>query len=214
MKIAIDGPAGSGKSTVAKLAAQNLGFKYIDTGAYYRWLTYQVLKHKIPITDKNQIVKLAADLDYENIDDRKIRSIEVTNQVSAVSAIKEVRPYIVEKQRKAAQDTNIVIEGRDIGSVVFPEAEVKIYLNASVAERASRRYKELLAKGVSVKLKDIEADIIRRDAYDSNRETSPLKKIADARELDTTGLTIQEVVEKIIALAKINAVNKEDQTHG
>jgi cytidylate kinase len=209
LKIAIDGPAGSGKSTVAKLVAKELGFKYIDTGAYYRWLTYNVLKNQIPLYQKTQIIELAGKLDYQNINEEKIRSLEVTNNVSAVSALKEVRPYIVDQQRKAAEHANIVMEGRDIGSVVFPEAEIKIFLNATVAERARRRYQEFLKKGIAVTLEDIQADIIKRDAYDSNRAASPLKKTTGAIELDTTGLSINEVVEKIIAIAKIELVGKE-----
>lgn len=202
MKIAIDGPAGSGKSTIAKLLSQKLSFKHVDTGAYYRWLTYHAMQNKLDLRNGDRVSTLAQTLDFTNIDDSKIRSVEVSNNVSLVSAHKEVRPFIVAQQRKAAANTNVVMEGRDIGSVVFPDAEVKIFLNATVAERAERRYKELLAKGQNITLAEIKKDIEQRDHYDSTREHSPLKKTADALEVDTTGLTIEAVVEKIAALVK------------
>ena len=158
MIIAIDGPAGSGKSTVAKL------------------------------------------VDLSNIDESKIRTPEVSRAVSLVAKISEVRALAVAKQRAIARDHNIVMEGRDIGSVVFPEAKLKVYLNASVSERANRRHKELLAKGENISFQQIEEDIIRRDEIDQHRANSPLLKLPDAVEIDTTGLSISEVVEQICAL--------------
>jgi cytidylate kinase len=203
MKIAIDGPAGSGKSTVAKRVAQQLGFKHIDTGAYYRWLTYQVLAKKIDVQNVPAITVLAEQTNFENIADELIRTPDVTSTVSAVSAIKSVRTVVVHEQRQAAAKYDVVMEGRDIGSVVFPDAEVKIFLTASVQERARRRYQELLDKGRHEQsLAVIEADIQRRDSIDSTRAASPLKKMPDAVELDTTSLTIDQVVEKIVTLAK------------
>ncbi len=209
MKIAIDGPAGSGKSTVAKLAAKKLGFNYIDTGAYYRWLTYNVLKEKIELKEIAKIIALAKKLDYQNIPDPKIRTREVANNVSAVSALKEIRPYIVEQQRKVASTHNVVMEGRDIGTVVFPDAEVKIFLTASVEERARRRYQEHLDKGEAAELKTIETEIRERDRKDSDREHSPLKKAADAQELDTTRLTIEQVVEKIVEAVMLKGKDRQ-----
>lgn len=202
MKIAIDGPAGSGKSTIAKLLSQKLSFKHVDTGAYYRWLTYHAMQNKLDLLNGAQISELAKTLDFTIIDDSKIRTVEVSNNVSLVAAHKEVRPFIVAQQRKAAEKTDVVMEGRDIGSVVFPDAEVKIFLNATVAERAERRYKEILAKGQNITLEEIKKEIEKRDHYDSTREHSPLKKMADAFEVDTTGLTIEAVVEKISSLVK------------
>lgn len=202
MKIAIDGPAGSGKSTIARLAAKQLGFKHIDTGAYYRWLTYNVLENKIAVDDEIKIIGLFEDLDFDNIPDNKIRSREVSNNVSKVAANKEVRPHIVNIQRKTAEKNNIVMEGRDIGSVVFPDAEVKIFLNASVEERANRRYKEIITKGETADLAAIKKDIEQRDQNDRQREASPLLKTEDAIEVDTTSLTIDEVVAKIMEIAK------------
>jgi cytidylate kinase len=141
-------------------------------------------------------------LDFTVIIDTVIRTPEVAANVSTVAAVPEVRKCVVAKQRELAADHNIAMEGRDIGSVVFPEAELKIFLTASVEERAKRRYKEQLAKGIEQSLEDIKKDIVRRDEADSTRAASPLKKMPDAVELDTTGLTIDQVVEKIVTLAK------------
>lgn len=208
MKIAIDGPAGSGKSTVAKLVAQKLGFKYIDTGAYYRWLTYNILKNGVTEAQPKEIALLAKYLNYQNIPEDKIRSRKVANNVSWVSAIKEVRSSIVEQQRKAAEKSHIVMEGRDIGSVVFPEAEVKIFLVASPEERARRRLAELRAKGETVEFETLYQEIVERDRKDSEREHSPLCRAADALELDTTQLTIEQVVEKIVEYTNLKIEGK------
>ena len=197
MKIAIDGPAGSGKSTIAKILAKNLGFKHIDTGAYYRWVTYKVLAGGVSVQHTDKIIQTAQRTDFTKIEENKIRSREVTENVSAVAAIPEVRRYVVAQQRLAAQNSNIVMEGRDIGSVVFPDAEIKIFLTASVGERAGRRCRELIDKGEKAVLAEIQKDIIERDRKDSTRHASPLCKTADAVEIDTTGLTIEQVVEKI-----------------
>ncbi|EFK95295.1 Cytidylate kinase [sediment metagenome] len=207
MIVAIDGPAGSGKSTVAKLVAQKIGFKYIDTGAYYRWLTYNVLKNKFTAEQSKEIIILARHLDYQNIPDDKIRSRQVSNNVSWVSAIKDVRQSIVEQQRRVAQKNHVVMEGRDIGTVVFPGAEIKIFLNATVEERARRRYEELLAKGENATLEIIKQEVIERDRQDSEREHSPLLKAEGAIEIDSTGLTIEQVVEKITVLMKEKLLN-------
>lgn len=202
MKIAIDGPAGSGKSTVAKRVAARLDFKHIDTGAFYRWITYHALMTHVLLTDTPALVRLAGTLDFAAIVDGVIRTPDVTANVSTVAAVPEVRQCVVQKQRELAASCNVAMEGRDIGSVVFPDAELKIFLTASVDERAQRRYKEQQEKGIKQSLADIKKDIIRRDDADSTRAASPLKKMPDAVELDTTGLTIDQVVEKIITLAK------------
>jgi cytidylate kinase len=202
MKVAIDGPAGSGKSTVAKRVAEKLGFLHIDTGAYYRWLTYHVLQNKLELTAPDTISALAEIIDFQHINEALIRTRAVTAAVSAVAAIPAVRACVVRQQRKAAETFDIVMEGRDIGSVVFPNAEVKIFLNASVEERAVRRHTELLAKGVTVSLDEIKRDIEQRDLQDSTRKASPLRKTEDAVEVDTTGLTIDQVVEKIAELVR------------
>lgn len=208
MKIAIDGPAGSGKSTVARLVAEKLGFKYIDTGSYYRWLTYNVLKNKLTPKDQYEIAILAKHLEYQNIPDEKIRTRNVSNNVSWVSALKEVRECIAEQQRKAGEKQHIVMEGRDIGTKIFPEAEFKFFLNASIEERALRRFKELQNKGEKVSLGTIQQEVAERDRKDSEREHSPLAKAPDAREIDTTQLTIDQVVEKITGQIKETLAGK------
>jgi cytidylate kinase len=202
MQIAIDGPAGSGKSTIAKILAKNLGFKHIDTGAYYRWVTYRALSENVNLQDAAAIIRTAEQTDFVQIDETKIRSKEVTENVSTVSAVPEVRRCVVAQQRLAARDSDIVMEGRDIGSVVFPNAELKIFLTASTAERTRRRYQELLDKGEKADLAETQKDIIERDRKDSTRHASPLRKVDDAVEVDTTGLTVEQVVERITDIYK------------
>ncbi|GBR74390.1 cytidylate kinase [Candidatus Termititenax aidoneus] len=202
MQIAIDGPAGSGKSTIAKILAKNLGFKHIDTGAYYRWVTYRVLSENVNLQNAAALIRTAEQTDFAQIDETKIRSKEVTENVSTVSALPEVRRCVVAQQRLAARGSDIVMEGRDIGSVVFPDAELKIFLTASVEERARRRYQELLDKGEKADLAETQKDIVERDRKDSMRHASPLRKVDDAVEVDTTGLTIEQVVEKITEIYK------------
>ncbi|MDR1997121.1 MAG: (d)CMP kinase [Candidatus Margulisbacteria bacterium] len=200
MKIAIDGPAGSGKSTIARILAQKLGFRHIDTGAYYRWVTCRALDSGVPLTEAEAIIQTAEHTDFSRIDEARIRTQEVSASVSAVSAIPGVRRCVVAQQRQAAAQNNIVMEGRDIGSVVFPDAELKIFLTASVEERARRRQAELAARGETVELAKIQAKIAERDRQDSTRQASPLRKTPDAVEIDTSGLTIEQVVDKIMAI--------------
>jgi cytidylate kinase len=213
--IAIDGPAGSGKSTTARLVAQKLGYTYIDTGAMYRALTLKVIESNIDPNDEDSIVKLAEntriDLIYENgnlkviLDNRdvsdKIRTPEVTSLVSVVSAHPKVRDIMVKKQRELGKDGGVVIDGRDIGTVVFPNADLKIFMTADVKERAKRRQKELKTQGFEIEIEKLIKEIEERDEFDSNREISPLKKADDAIEIDTTNLTIEEQVELVLKKA-------------
>lgn len=217
IKIAIDGPASSGKSTVAKLIAKDLGYTYLDTGAMYRCATLLALENQLGESDLEEILsaleetpirfKRDADetqvvlLGERDVTDR-IRENDVTNNVSWVSAFPEVRAKLVEQQQEIAADGGIIMDGRDIGTVVLPDAELKIFLIASVEERAERRYKENLAKGIPTDLDTLKEEIAARDYKDSTREASPLKKAEDAIEFDTTGVSISEVVAFISEKAK------------
>lgn len=209
-KIAIDGPASSGKSTIAKILADKYSLVYVDTGAMYRTLTYLALKNNVPVTNEDLLLKLLKEttISFKKIkegqlvfaDDEDvteaIRSHEVTNNVSEVSAFAKIREELVSRQQKIAKDTGVVMDGRDIGTVVLPNADVKIFLVASVEERAERRYLENQAKGIDSDFERLKQEINARDDYDSNREVSPLKQASDAVRLDTTSLSIEEVVEK------------------
>ncbi|MCM8796020.1 MAG: (d)CMP kinase [Candidatus Omnitrophica bacterium] len=213
MIIAIDGPAGAGKSTVSKIIARKLGFLYIDTGAMYRALTLKAISEKINLQDTDQIIEMARHTEINLINTKdgqlkvfldgkdvtlKIRQPEITKLVSAVAKIKEVREMMLKLQRKLGRSEDSVLDGRDIGTVVFPDAEKKFYLDAEFSERARRRYKELKDLGQDVTLKDIEEDLHNRDTLDSTREVAPLKKADDAIYIDTTNMTIKEVVNKIL----------------
>lgn len=214
--IAIDGPAASGKSTTAKRVAARLGYLHIDTGAMYRAMALKVLRSKVDPNDAVRVAALAAEttvrlmlrdgkvrivLDGEEVSG-EIRLPEVTNMVSPVSTVAEVRERMVEEQRSMGTEGGIVLEGRDIGTVVFPNAELKIYMRADVRERAVRRQKELNEKGVTVEIGTLEQEIAERDRIDSGRSVSPLRKADDAVELDTTSLTIDEQVEFIVERAQ------------
>ena len=215
-QIAIDGPAGAGKSTIAKEIAKRLGFIYVDTGAMYRAMALYLLRKEIPMDDSGKIsdASQAADitiaykdglqqvlLDGENVTGL-LRTEEVGNMASVSSANPDVRKKLVELQQELAGRENVVMDGRDIGTCVLPAADVKIYLTASVGCRAKRRFDELTAKGEVCDLAVIEADIAKRDHQDMTREHSPLRQAEDAVLLDSSELTIQEVVEKILALVK------------
>ncbi len=209
--IAIDGPAASGKSSVAKQLAGKLKYLYVDTGAMYRAITFYALENDY-INDHQKLIEaledLELELEYENGLTRvflngievtdKIRSPKVNANVSDISKIPEVRKKMVKLQQKMAQNKNIVVEGRDTTTVVFPNADLKIFLTADVKERAKRRYLEYKEKGEDVTLEGVEAGIKRRDEIDSSRKISPLKKADDAIELDTTDLTINEEMENIV----------------
>jgi cytidylate kinase len=216
MSIAIDGPASSGKSTVAKIIAKELGYIYSDTGAMYRAVTYLAIKNKVDFADELQLVKLILAhpisfkqtaqgqlvfVDQEDVTER-IRQTDVSDAVSIVAAQRAVRAELVSEQQKIAQAGGIVMDGRDIGTTVLPNAEVKIFLVASVEERAERRYKENMAKGIVSQLAEIKESISNRDYLDSHRTVSPLVQARDAVLIDTTGLSILEVVaaiKKVIA---------------
>ena len=213
--IAIDGPAGAGKSTIAKKVAALLGYAYIDTGAMYRTVTLRFLESGLPFSEAavtaiaekisitfrygNGVNRVFAD--GEEVTDA-IRSLEVSRNVSKVAAVGGVRTAMVAAQRKIGNQGGVVMDGRDIGTVVFPQAELKVFLTASVEERARRRYLELKEKGTEVSLEDLEQRIAQRDALDENREISPLRCSEDARYLDSTSLTIDQVTEKIAAMAR------------
>lgn len=213
--VAIDGPAGSGKSTSAKLVAQKLGYLYIDTGAMYRAVTFLSIKKKLN-SDK-EITELAESvnikLKFDNgfteviVDDTDItdelRSYEVNKKVSDVSKIEGVRKALVKKQREyASRNKGIVMEGRDIGTVVFPNADVKIFLTATLDQRVERRAKEYESKGIDIAVENIKENLIRRDRIDSTRDVSPLVKADDAVEIDTSSVTIQEQVDLILQEVK------------
>lgn len=211
IKIAIDGPASAGKSTVAKILAKDLRYVYCDTGAMYRALTLEALKNNINVHDQEELVTLLKEIEISfqpNDEQQKvfingedvtsaIRQPDVTNQVSAVSAHRKVREELVRRQQQIASSGGIVMDGRDIGTAVLPNAEIKIFLVASAEERAERRYKENLTKGINTSLEVLQKEIEERDYKDSHREVSPLVQAEDAVLLDTTSLSIEEVVQKM-----------------
>ena len=206
--IAIDGPAGAGKSTVAKLVASKLKIDYIDTGAMYRAFTLKLINNNINFENLESVVEIlkATSIDFKDnhiyldnvIVDEEIRDNEISNNVSQVAKIKEVRERLVELQREIAKNKSTVMDGRDIGSTVIKDAKYKFFITASVDERASRRYKELIVKDTNISLDSIKDDIERRDTMDSTREISPLIKCEDAIVIDTTDKNIAETVEEIL----------------
>ncbi|MDT2759412.1 (d)CMP kinase [Enterococcus xiangfangensis] len=214
ISIAIDGPASSGKSTVAKILASDFNFIYVDTGAMYRAVTFLAIKHNVAFSDEQALAELTKSYpitfkpaaygqlvfaDGEEIT-QAIRQPDVTAAVSEVSAHGKVREELVKAQRQLAQTGGIVMDGRDIGTTVLPQAEVKIFLVASVEERAQRRYKENQEKGINMDFEAIKEAIAKRDYLDSHREVSPLVQAADAVLVDTTGMSIEQVVTKIKAI--------------
>lgn len=210
--IAIDGPAAAGKSTVAKIVAQELSYIYIDTGAMYRAITLKTLECRISLDDEATIAELVKNTDIklsqgvsgqrvvlDGIDQTmEIRSPEVTNNVSRIAGHRLVREELVKRQQQFALERGVVMDGRDIGTHVIPDAEVKIFLIASVEERAERRYKENLEKGIPVDLEQLKKEIELRDDQDTKREFSPLLKANDAIEIDTTSLSIHQVAKLIL----------------
>lgn len=216
--VAIDGPAGAGKSTIAKLVAEKLGYAYIDTGAMYRSVAWRFLQTGqsfdeafISSLANTMVIQFRPEahvnrvfVDGQEVTDA-IRSAEVTANVSKVAAIGAVREAMVEQQRRMGDAGGVLMDGRDIGTVVFPNAQLKIFLTASVEERAQRRYKELLAKGEQVDLAQLQQDIANRDKQDSERAIAPLRQAEDALLLDTSHMDIEQVTEKIMQLVEERA---------
>ena len=217
--IAIDGPAGAGKSTIAKMVAKDLGFVYVDTGAMYRAMALHMINNGVQTDDASKFSSTCQSADitikYENGEqvvylngenvNGKIRTEEVGKMASVSSANGDVRKKLVELQQKLASEIDVVMDGRDIGTVVLPDALLKVYLTASSRVRAERRYKELVAKGTECDIDVIEKDIIDRDYRDMHRENSPLMQAEDAVLVDSSDMTISEVAEKIISLYKERA---------
>lgn len=219
MIIAIDGPAGAGKSTVAKLVAHRLRFTYLDTGAMYRALTVEALNRKVDLDNEEELVGVAKQTKIEiepllngslkiflNGTDvsTRIRENDVTKNVSFIARAPKVRSVMVELQRAFSENHNIVVEGRDIGTVVFPQAGKKFYLDADFKERARRRIKELAESDSDINKEEIKKDLQERDNQDLTRKAAPLKKAEDAIYIDTTNLTIEEVVSKILEYIRNN----------
>lgn len=210
-QVAIDGPAGAGKSTIAKILAASMGFLYVDTGAMYRAMALSCLRNGIDVKDKETIVrhceKLTVSLKYEKGEQQVIlngenvnayiRTEEVSQATSAISVYEGVREKLLHLQRQLGQEYNVVMDGRDIGTNVLKDAQVKIYLTASVQTRAKRRYDELIKKGIECNQKDIEEDIKERDYRDMHREIAPLKQAEQAVYLDSSDLSVEQVVKKI-----------------
>ena len=217
-KIAIDGPAGAGKSTISKKVASALGFVYIDTGAMYRTVGLKAVRCGVDTNDEKGVIELLPSLDIdirhegveqhiyldgENVSD-KIRTPQISMAASNVSRIPAVRLAMVDMQRKLAQNHDVVMDGRDIASYVLPDAEIKIFLTASVDARAKRRYDELLEKGESVSFEDVKKEMIQRDTNDSTREFAPLTVVDGAEVIDTSELTLSESIDKVINYVREN----------
>lgn len=214
--VAIDGPAGSGKGTIAKKISKELGLVNLDTGATYRCVALKSIKENVPLSDEKGIIKLLDDIHIQfeiseptdtvilNGKDvtKDIRTKEVTNIVSQISSIKEVRFKMVDIQRKMAEGKNVVMEGRDIGTYVFPNANVKIYLDANLEERAKRRYKENMEKGINTTYEEVVQNLKLRDENDKAKEIGALKIAEDAIVIDSTKLSIEQVVEKVKNIIK------------
>lgn len=215
LSIAIDGPAAAGKSTVAKIIAEDMSYIYIDTGAMYRSLTYKAIQEGIDLENEEKLFQLLSGLkiklvpgavqsvyiNEENVTEA-IRTSSVSNQVSVVSMHSLIRQEMVKRQREMAADGGVVMDGRDIGTHVLPDADIKVFLLASVEERSKRRHEENLLKGYESNIEQLMKEIARRDKLDSEREVSPLRKAEDAVEINTTSLSIEEVAEKIKELIR------------
>ncbi len=217
INIAIDGPAGAGKSTIAKLVAKKLDYIYVDTGAMYRSIALYLLRNSIDVVDEKKVIEACKDINidikyveglqhiYLNDEDvsDEIRKEAVGNMASKAAAISVVREKLLQMQRDLAYNNNVIMDGRDIGTFVLPKADLKIYLTASVDARASRRYNELIQKGLNADLNKIKSDIEQRDYQDMNREIAPLKQAEDSVYLDSSDMSIDEVVDFIIEKANI-----------
>lgn len=214
--VAIDGPAGTGKGTVTKIIAKDLGLVNIDTGAMYRCVTLEALRNNVEPVESENLNEILKDIEIElkkvgeiqevwlngeNVSE-KIRTPEIDSNVAKFAALKSVRDKVTPLQRKMGEKDNIIMEGRDIGTTVFPNADVKIYLDASIEERARRRYKQNLEKGIKITYEEVLDSIKKRHKLETEREISPLRKADDAILVDSTSLTIEEVVEKIESIIK------------
>lgn len=220
--IAIDGPAGAGKSTIAKIVANKLGFEYVDTGAMYRAYTLKVICNNLDPKNSSDVLSILNDTDIDFIDnhiyldneivDEEIRSNSISKQVSYIASIKEVRSKMVEIQQGISKRRSVVMDGRDITTVVLPNANYKFYVTASVEERGRRRFLELQSKGIKdITLDEVIADIATRDEIDSNRVESPLTKTEDSILVDTTNLNIEESVDRIISIVKEGSLDCSTQ---
>ena len=212
--IAIDGPAGSGKSTISRMLAKRMNYIYMDTGAMYRALTLACMREKVSLNDPDKVASCAIkySVDQKNIDNfthtflngedvsEEIRLPDVTRNIKSVADHPDIRAFLVALQRKIGNGKNVVVDGRDIGTIVFPDAELKIYMIASIEERAARRFKELKRKKVKANIEDLKDDIAERDHADKSRPVGALKKADDALELNTTDLSIEEQVQTILDL--------------
>ena len=221
--IAIDGPAGAGKSTIARRVAKELSFIYVDTGAMYRAMALYLLRKEVNRDDTEQIGNICQDaeisIEYQNGEqivllngenvNSYLRTEEVGNMASVSSAVPRVREKLLSLQRKLAKDMSVVMDGRDIGTTILPDADVKIYLTASSLTRARRRYLELQEKGTVCNLDDIQKDIEERDQRDMNREISPLRQAKDAVLVDSSDLTIQQVVDRILQIFRSNTTGED-----
>ena len=221
--IAIDGPAGAGKSTIAKKVAKELSFIYVDTGAMYRAMALYLLRKEVNRDDTEQIGNICQDaeisIEYQNGEqivllngenvNSYLRTEEVGNMASVSSAVPRVREKLLSLQRKLAKDMSVVMDGRDIGTTILPDADVKIYLTASSLTRARRRYLELQEKGTVCNLDDIQKDIEERDQRDMNREISPLRQAKDAVLVDSSDLTIQQVVDRILQIFRLKTTGED-----
>jgi cytidylate kinase len=211
--IAIDGPVGAGKSTIAKLVAEKLSYKYIDTGAMYRALAYKALKEGVDPRDKKSLAKLAKEtkillkkekgdlkvyLEGKEVGSRQLRSEEIGKKASLISKVKGVRKELVRRQREMGASGGVVAEGRDIGTVVFPRADFKFYLEATSQERAKRRYQELKERSCPVNFREIKKEIEKRDRNDRSRKISPLRKAKDAILIDSTNMSVEEELKEIL----------------
>ncbi len=216
ISVAIDGPAGAGKSTVARAAAKELGYIYVDTGALYRAVGLYMLQHGISVSDEDAVVKelskLQVSLEFRGGEQHvllcgedvsaQIRTPEVSMAASAVSAMQPVRSFLFDLQKNMAKTNNVIMDGRDIGTVVLPEAQVKIFLTASDEERAGRRYRELLEKGQNASFEEVLNDLRARDYADSHRAAAPLKPAEDSVLVDTTGLSLENSVQKVLQVVR------------
>lgn len=210
--IAIDGPAGAGKSTIAKRLAESIGYTYIDSGAMYRAITLKVLRENIPLDRLDKIISMVKETDIDfrensiyldgKIVDSEIREENVNRNVSYISAIPEIRKLMVTLQRKVAENKNVVMDGRDVGTAIFPSANLKFYITASIEERAMRRFNELMQKGYYAEIQDIKSQIEKRDYIDSTRSESPLKAAIDSVTVDTTGKSVEEVLNEVVSIMK------------